>query len=261
MDSSLHFFSLTVPALSLAVLRSSILLSRIKRSISEGPKYEVDGDLKVSVIVPTWNEEKYLPKLLESLKRQSYKNIEVIVADYCSTDRTVDIARAYGARVVLVSKRGIGYACAVAGRHARGEVILRTDADVILPPHIIEHSLEQLKQYDVVYTPFLFYDGDPLVNAAAYIYAYIRPRWMTCGRYTMIRRETYESIGGFDETKDVYEDIDIGLKVKKFYGEDRILHMVNDEDWVLTSSRRVYANGIIHYALGIDLRIGFPPRR
>ena len=56
----------------------------------------------VSVIIPTYNSEKTLPLCLESIKRQTYKNIEVIIVDNFSVDRTVDIAKRY----VKVDKNG-----------------------------------------------------------------------------------------------------------------------------------------------------------
>jgi len=56
--------------------------------------------LDVTIVVPTKNEEKMLPLLLQSIKKQTIQPKEVIVADASSTDRTVEIAKEYGARVV-----------------------------------------------------------------------------------------------------------------------------------------------------------------
>jgi len=56
----------------------------------------------ISVIIPTYNSEKTLPLCLESIKRQTYKNIEVIIVDNFNVDRTVDIAKRY----VKVDKNG-----------------------------------------------------------------------------------------------------------------------------------------------------------
>ena len=53
----------------------------------------------VSVIIPTYNSEKTLAKCLKSIKNQSYRNIEVIVVDRFSKDRTVEIAKSYKAKV------------------------------------------------------------------------------------------------------------------------------------------------------------------
>ena len=69
--------------------------------------------MKFSVIIPAHNEEKYLPRLLESIEvaRANYSGgrdqVEVIVADNLSTDRTAEVAAARGARVVTVTKRRI----------------------------------------------------------------------------------------------------------------------------------------------------------
>ena len=54
----------------------------------------------VSVVIPAYNEEKYLPACLEALSRQTFRDFEVVVVDNNSTDRTAEIARSLGARVV-----------------------------------------------------------------------------------------------------------------------------------------------------------------
>ncbi len=59
------------------------------------------GEL-VSVIIPTYNSEGTIEICLESIANQSYKNIEIIVVDIFSKDRTVEIAKSYGARIYLL---------------------------------------------------------------------------------------------------------------------------------------------------------------
>ena len=54
----------------------------------------------ISVIIPTLNEEEYLPVVLRSVKRQGIKDLEIIVADAASKDRTVEIAKSFGCKVV-----------------------------------------------------------------------------------------------------------------------------------------------------------------
>ena len=54
----------------------------------------------ISIIIPTLNEEKYLPKLLDCIRKQSYKDYEIIVADSNSKDKTRQIAKKYGCRIV-----------------------------------------------------------------------------------------------------------------------------------------------------------------
>ncbi|HRP68451.1 MAG TPA: glycosyltransferase, partial [Turneriella sp.] len=63
---------------------------------------------KISVVIPALNEERDLPELLSSLKAQSFRNFEVIVADAGSKDKTREIAQEFGARVVDGGMPGVG---------------------------------------------------------------------------------------------------------------------------------------------------------
>jgi len=88
---------------------------------------------KISVVIPAYNEEKYLPACLASLKQQTFKDFEVIVVDNNSTDKTARIAKSFGAKVVEEKRQGIAFARDRGFSIARGEIITRTDADTILP--------------------------------------------------------------------------------------------------------------------------------
>ena len=95
----------------------------------------------VSIVIPTYNSEKALPLCLESIKRQTYTNIEVIVVDNFSTDRTVEIARGYGARVVQVrgeraKDKNVGL------KLARGKYVLFIDSDMELTPRVVEECVK-----------------------------------------------------------------------------------------------------------------------
>ena len=75
-----------------------------------------------SIIIPTYNEEEYLPVLLESIKKQDFDDYEVIVADANSTDRTREIAEEYGCIVVDGGLPGVGRNNGA--RVAKGEYLL-----------------------------------------------------------------------------------------------------------------------------------------
>src|SRR5437773_12575104 len=85
--------------------------------------------MKFSIIIPAYNEERYLPRLLESIDiaRSNYSGgrdtVEVIVADNCSTDRSAEAAAPHGARVVPVGKRRIAAARNGGARAAAGEIL------------------------------------------------------------------------------------------------------------------------------------------
>ena len=104
----------------------------------------------VSIVIPTLNSEKTLPLTLESIKKQTYKNIEVIVVDSYSQDNTVKIAKKYGAKT-LQTRGGLLWARYIGHLHSRGEIELLLDSDQILNPETIEISVNKiLAGYDML---------------------------------------------------------------------------------------------------------------
>ncbi|HEX5705241.1 MAG TPA: glycosyltransferase [Pyrinomonadaceae bacterium] len=101
--------------------------------------------MRFSVIIPAYNEEKFLPRLLESIKvavsnysgglKKTVAQIEVIVADNDSTDGTAEVANQHGARVVHVAKRCIASARNGGARAATGEILCFIDADSAIHPN------------------------------------------------------------------------------------------------------------------------------
>lgn len=87
--------------------------------------------MTVSVIIPTYNEEGCLADCLKALKRGKRQPDELIVADGMSTDKTVKIAKAYGAKVVKNQRRHAAGGRNAGIRAARGEIIAFIDADCI----------------------------------------------------------------------------------------------------------------------------------
>lgn len=85
----------------------------------------------LSIVIPTYNEEEYLPRLLASIRSQRFEGYEIIVADAKSTDRTRAIAERFGARIVEGGMPGPGRNLGAAA--AKGDLLLFLDADVILP--------------------------------------------------------------------------------------------------------------------------------
>ncbi|HEV2339832.1 MAG TPA: glycosyltransferase [Patescibacteria group bacterium] len=97
--------------------------------------------MKISVVIPAFNEEKYLAACLQSLKEQTEKPDEIIVVDNNSTDNTAGIARSFGARVVNEKIQGMIPARNLGFDEARYDIIARTDADTYLP----KNWLKQIK--------------------------------------------------------------------------------------------------------------------
>jgi glycosyltransferase involved in cell wall biosynthesis len=116
------------------------------------------GPLKLSIVIPSFNEEKRLPATLERIAnyiRSSGRNTEVLVVDDGSTDRTAEVAQSYAGRIEnlrVVSNgrnRGKGYSVKHGSIEARGEIVLFTDADLSAPIEETDKLLEKMGEYDV----------------------------------------------------------------------------------------------------------------
>ena len=89
---------------------------------------------RVSIVIPAYNEERYLPACLDAIAAQTIKPFEVIVVDNNSSDSTAKIAAQYPfVRVVNEPRRGIGFARNAGFNAAAGDIIGRIDADTHVP--------------------------------------------------------------------------------------------------------------------------------
>jgi glycosyltransferase involved in cell wall biosynthesis len=93
----------------------------------------------LSIVIPAYNEERYLPACLESVAAQTVKADEVIVVDNGSSDRTAEIAQSFKfVKLIREHKQGIGYARSRGFDEARSDIIARIDSDTVLPPDWVE---------------------------------------------------------------------------------------------------------------------------
>ncbi len=84
----------------------------------------------VSIVIPAYNEERYIGKSLESLLSQTYKNVEIIVVDDSSGDKTVEIANKFKVIVLSQEHKGAGAARNLGAKKAKGEILIFPDADM-----------------------------------------------------------------------------------------------------------------------------------
>ena len=120
--------------------------------------------MKTSVVIPARNEERALPRCLEALERQTYKDFELIVVDSASSDATGEVALSHKARVIRVEIPGVALARQVGFGAARGEIIASMDADTIAQPDWLARLTAPFSDPQVVETVGgLRYEGKNLI--------------------------------------------------------------------------------------------------
>ena len=198
-----------------------------------------------SIIIPTYNEEEYLPVLLESIKEQDFDDYEVIVADANSTDRTREIAEEYGCIVVDGGLPGVGRNNGA--KVAKGEYLLFLDSDLqltedylrdVLYEFQIENAgiaITQMKPLSNKVQDKIFHD---FANYFMISVEKIKPHGAGC--YGIIaKRELHEKCGGFDESLTFGEDTDY---IERLAKEERFKVLRNAKIGV--STRRLEEEGI-----------------
>lgn len=185
------------------------------------------GEILISVVIPTHNEERYLGECLEALQRQTYpeSGFEVIVVDNASTDATPMIAREFGAVVVPEPRMGIGRARQRGAEAAQGEIIASTDADTIVPPDWLERialHFERDEELGAVFGPFRYRDGTAfekvfLWHLITVLMMALHALGMSCfsGTNYAVRREPFWKAGGCDVSLPAGEDVDLSLRLRK----------------------------------------------
>lgn len=166
---------------------------------------------QVSVIIPTLNEARRLPALLQALQAQTHPPDEIIVADAGSQDETAAIAHQAGARVIEGGRPAIGRNAGA--RLARGRLLLFLDADVLPPPFFIETFLREFHRHHLDAASPLIAPLEPtavnflvceITNLYLQVMESISPH--ATGFCLLARREVHERIGGFDESVLLAED-------------------------------------------------------
>ena len=181
----------------------------------------------ISIVIPTWNEEKYLPKLLDSIKKQSYKNYEIIVSDANSKDKTRQIAKKYGCRVVKGGMPGIGRNNGP--KAAKGNLLLFLDADVQFDKDFLKKALNEINEREIdIAGVFIHPLTDKLIdkiylkifNSCTFITQFFYPN--AYGGTIFCKKWLHEKVNGFDETVKLGEDLDYVQRCGK-QGKFRII--------------------------------------
>ena len=196
----------------------------------------------LSIIIPALNEENYLPRLLNCLKKQSFKNrasiygcegeeegealfaYEIIVADANSKDKTRKIAQAFSCKIIKGGRPAKGKNEGT--KIAKGDLLLFLDADVLLPKDFLENALKEFKGKNLdiatfILTPITKSKLPKILFDVFYNYPLqiFERRWPHGAMGILVKKELHKSLRGFDEEIKIGEDhyyIQEGLRLGKF---------------------------------------------
>jgi glycosyltransferase involved in cell wall biosynthesis len=180
----------------------------------------------LSIIIPAFNEEKFLGNCLESLKEQDFRDFEIIVVDNNCTDKTREIAKKFGAILVSEKNQGVAFARNKGAKVAKGEILAFTDADTILPKNWlsrIQKEFENDKELVAFGGSCEFYSGPISARLASKFLLkpfFILDKFFSRGFNLMgsnmaIKRETFLKIGGFNENLKLNEDVEISYRLRE----------------------------------------------
>ena len=176
--------------------------------------------MKISFVIPAWNEEKLLGATIKSIQQsaQAY-DLEIIVADDASDDRTAEIANGLGAKVVSCKNRQIGPTRNDGARVATGSILVFVDADTIISESVVRETVEAIKNGAVAGGSFPMFEGKlpllakVLTPTLRIMFKILR---VAAGAYMFCTPETFESAGGFDPKFFAAEEVHLSNKLHKF---------------------------------------------
>ena len=207
-------------------------------------------DCSFSVIVPTWNEERWLPTLLGKLERQP-SIAEVIIADNSSSDDTVKIALDANCRITSGGRPAAGRNAGAMA--ATEDIFLFIDADVAISQDVLDSLNEQFSRPGTELVYFrIVPDTDRLYVKAAYraadfyvLVGRLFGRPLGSAPLICVSRMAFSKVGGFDEAMGAAEDVDFIRRVSRHVGGVRYVRSTP----LHASARRFDLEGALGYSL------------
>jgi glycosyltransferase involved in cell wall biosynthesis len=189
--------------------------------MSKSPLQTSKKNTIISFIIPTYNSERTIGNCIKSILSQRVKGVEkeIIVVDDRSEDRTVEIAKRLGAKVIVRGRRsgrvgGLNVGIGV----ARGKLLALIDSDVYPMPDWLEASLAEIKMgADGVHPANVTYQPDKVFRQFARLWLIKGFAPPTLGDASLVRREVFDEIGLHDEWFAPIggEDFEIALRAQK----------------------------------------------
>ncbi|HVS79449.1 MAG TPA: glycosyltransferase family 2 protein [Candidatus Paceibacterota bacterium] len=228
--------------------------------------------MKISIVIPAYNEESSIADTIRAALAQDYPDFEVIIVNNASSDKTAEVAARFPVRVVTEEKKGILFARERGRLEAKGELVANLDADCLPAPHWLSTGAKYFTDPEVaaVTGPYDYYDGTRVFRKVSFasqrgIYRLVNNLMdlldrggILIGGNNMIRASVLEAAGGYNTKIKFYgEDTDTARRVSE-HGR-----IVFSKDFVMrTSARRFKTEGtvkITSYYLYHFLKAGVLP--
>lgn len=209
--------------------------------------------LRLSVVVPAYNEEPYLEDCLRSLRAQHEQDFELIVVDNNSVDATAAIAARYADRVLSEPRQGYHHAARHGLAQASGNIVTVCDADTRYPPDWVETIYAEFREHDSgIYGAVDFHDGPWLYRTLVRIFCFtVFMRMMrlagidVCNGFNFVFSKTaYDAVGGYDPA--LYDKVGLDIHLGRRLVQRAPLRFV-PRLRARTSMRRIADHGLWHF--------------
>lgn len=199
----------------------------------------------LSIIIPTLNEEDFLPGVLVSIKKQTFGDYQIIISDAGSTDNTLQIAKSYGCTITEggLPARGRNNGAKI----AKSDLLFFLDADTLLPEDFFEASLQEFNARKLDMASFCirsfpenkisgFFENG-IYNKLIVLLEKILPH---AAVGILVKKELFNTLGGYDETIKLAEDMDLARRAAR-----RARFGIIRARELLVSDRRFRKEGVI----------------
>jgi glycosyltransferase involved in cell wall biosynthesis len=180
----------------------------------------------ISVIIPSYNNEKHIIECLNSILEQTFNNFEVIIVNDGSTDDSEKLLKNYIEQkntnsIYLINQKNMGVSSArnKGASVAKGNFLVFIDADDKIEKTYFEHAISyiKLKKYEIVYSKSFFFEAKkgewklPNFKLEKFLIQNCIPI------FAFVKNETFKKVGGFDENLKHTEDWDLWIRILKIY--------------------------------------------